>query len=104
MMPMTLQCPKCDVKITADDEDDLVRQVTAQKISSGILVLDDNGVYGVRVVNHGIVRFMPVQIVSDDPDGMWVSGLPDHVTVITVGQQFVNDGARVVPVETGAHA
>jgi multidrug efflux system membrane fusion protein len=80
-----------------------VRQVTAQKISSGILVLDDNGVYGVRIVEHGIVHFMPVQIVSDDPDGMWVSGLPNHVTVITVGQQFVNEGARVTPIEAGAH-
>jgi multidrug efflux system membrane fusion protein len=101
-----VQLPNPDAKLRDGVSADIkipVRQVTAQKISSGILVLDDNGVYGVRVVSHGIVHFMPVQIVSDDPDGMWVSGLPDHVTVITVGQQFVNEGARVVPVESGAH-
>ncbi|HXL99474.1 MAG TPA: efflux RND transporter periplasmic adaptor subunit [Rhizomicrobium sp.] len=79
-----------------------VKQVMAQKISPGILVLDDNGVYGVRIVERGMVRFMPVQIVSDDPSGMWVSGLPDTVTVITVGQEYVSDGAHVVAVQNGA--
>ena len=101
-----VQLPNPDAKLRDGVSADIkipVRQVTAQKISSGILVLDDNGVYGVRIVEHGIVHFLPVQIVSDDPDGMWVSGLPAHVTVITVGQQFVSEGARVVPIEAGAH-
>ena len=44
---------------------------------------------------NGIVRFMPVQIISDGPDGMWVTGLPDRVDVITVGQEFVTNGERV---------
>jgi multidrug efflux system membrane fusion protein len=72
-----------------------VRHVLAQRISPGILVLDDGGVVGVRAVKNGIVRFLPLQIISDGPDGMWVSGLPDHLAVITVGQSFVTDGERV---------
>ena len=80
-----------------------VRQLMAEKISPGILVLDDNGVVGVRAVERGIVRFLPVDIVSDGPDGMWVSGLPDHLAVITVGQSFVTDGERVKAVMTGGH-
>ncbi len=80
-----------------------VRQLMAEKISPGILVLDDNGVVGVRAVQRGIVRFLPVDIVSDGPDGMWVSGLPDHLAVITVGQSFVTDGERVKAVMTGGH-
>jgi len=47
-----------------------VREINAQHISSGILVLDDNGAVGVRIVENGVVRFMPVQILSDGPDGM----------------------------------
>ena len=43
----------------------------------------------------GIVRFLPVQIISDGPDGMWVAGLPQRVDVITVGQEFVTNGERV---------
>jgi len=42
--------------------------------------------------------------VSDGPDGMWVTGVPDNATVITVGQEFVSEGARVKPVMTGARA
>jgi multidrug efflux system membrane fusion protein len=72
-----------------------VRQMMAQHISPGILVLDDNGVVGVRVVDRGIVHFMPVKILSDGPDGSWISGLPEHVGVIVRGQQFVNEGQRV---------
>jgi multidrug efflux system membrane fusion protein len=79
-----------------------VRQLMAQKISPGILVLDDNGVIGVRAVVNGIVHFLPVEIVSDGPDGMWVSGLPDRLAVITVGQSFVTDGERVKAVTGGS--
>ncbi|HEY1612668.1 MAG TPA: efflux RND transporter periplasmic adaptor subunit [Rhizomicrobium sp.] len=81
-----------------------VRALKAVKISPGILVLDDTGVVGVRTVESGIVHFKPVQIVSDGPDGMWVSGLPNGAMVITVGQEFVSEGSHVKPVATGAHA
>ncbi|HEY5047882.1 MAG TPA: efflux RND transporter periplasmic adaptor subunit [Rhizomicrobium sp.] len=79
-----------------------VRELKAVKISPGILVLDDNGVVGVRAVENGIVHFHPVQIVSDNPDGMWVSGIDSGLSVITVGQSFVNEGEHVMPVPEGS--
>jgi multidrug efflux system membrane fusion protein len=80
-----------------------VKRIPADQISPGILVLDDSGAVGVRVVVAGIVHFLPVRIISDGPDGMWVAGLPDHANVITVGQEFVTNGERVkaVPEKTG---
>jgi len=72
-----------------------VKQLQAVRISPGILVLDDAGGVGVRAVVNGAVRFYPVQRLEDSPQGMWVSGLPEHVYVITVGQEFVNNGERV---------
>ncbi len=72
-----------------------VKKLQAVHISPGILVLDDNGTVGVRIVQEGKVYFRPVQIVSDGPDGMWIAGLPDRVNVITVGQEFVTDGETV---------
>jgi multidrug efflux system membrane fusion protein len=72
-----------------------VRRVKAHHISPGIMVLGDNGTVGVRVVRNGIVAFMPVRVLSEDPAGAWITGLPDTVNVITVGQEFVNDGQRV---------
>ena len=103
-----VELPNPDGKLRVGVSADIhipVRQLMAEKISPGILVLDDNGVVGVRAVEHGVVRFLPVDIVSDGPDGMWVSGLPDHVAVIVVGQSFVSDGERVKTVLSGgAHA
>lgn len=75
-----------------------VKKVKAQHISPGILVLNDTGAVGVRVVNAGVVSFVPVKVLSDDPQGAWVTGLPNRVTVITVGQEFVNNGQHVEPV------
>jgi multidrug efflux system membrane fusion protein len=75
------------------------RTVTAHRISPAILALDDRGVVGVRIVEAGNrVRFVPVQIVSDGPEGMWVTGLPPRVTIITVGQDYVTNGQVVNPV------
>jgi multidrug efflux system membrane fusion protein len=64
-------------------------------LPQSVLTLDDDGVLGVRTVEDGIVAFYPVTIVSDTREGVWVTGLPDHVQVITVGQEFVNAGEAV---------
>lgn len=71
------------------------QMIPAHKISPGILVLEDTGVVGVRVVQHGIARFMPVQVISDGPDGMWIAGLPEKADIIVVGQEFVSNGEHV---------
>ncbi|HEY8949103.1 MAG TPA: efflux RND transporter periplasmic adaptor subunit [Rhizomicrobium sp.] len=102
-----VELPNPDAKLRDGVSADIhipVRQVMAAKISPGILVLDDNGVVGVRTVTAGTVHFRPVQIISDGPDGMWIAGLPSGTTVITVGQEFVNDGEHVVAVRAGAKA
>ena len=75
------------------------RTVIAHRISPAILALDDRGIVGVRIVEAGNrVRFMPIKIISDAPDGMWVTGLPPTVTIITVGQEYVTNGEIVNPV------
>jgi len=75
-----------------------IRKVRAHHISPGIMVLSDKGAVGVRVVRNGVVAFMPVRVLSEDATGAWITGLPETVNVITVGQEFVNDGQRVEPV------
>lgn len=93
-----VQLPNPDNKLRDGVSADIhipVRRIEADRISPGILVLDDRGTVGVRAVVDGMVRFFPVQIVSDSPSGMWVTGLPSKVDVITIGQEFVNDGEHV---------
>ena len=68
----------------------------AQIVSPAILTLNDDGVLGVRTVDgEDIVRFVAVDILGNGEGGVWLSGLPPTVQVITVGQEFVRDGDRV---------
>ena len=74
-----------------------VGEMTAHKVSPALLALDDDGAVGVRIVDdEDRVRFVGVDVVADDEDGVWVRGLPPVATLITVGHQFVVDGQLVV--------
>ena len=67
--------------------------VLAHRISPSILVLDDLGRIGIKVVNsNNVVEFSEVQIIEDLEEGLWISGLPDSVEIIIQGQGFVEDG------------
>jgi len=75
-----------------------VESLNAQKISPALLVLSDTGQMGVRTVNSdNIVEFHEVDILQDEVDGVWVTGLPDITKVIIVGQQLVVAGEIVAP-------
>ena len=76
-----------------------VESLLAQKVSPALISLDDAGDLGIRTVNEdSIVEFHYIKILSDDSDGVWVSGLPNRAGVITVGQELVTAGERVDPV------
>lgn len=73
-----------------------LQEVMSYQISPAVLALDDSGQVGVRIVNaEKIVEFHPVQVVRENADGVWVSGLPPEIDLITVGQEFVADGDKV---------
>lgn len=74
------------------------RNVPAMRVSPAILSLDDQGRIGVKIVENNIARFVPVTLVGDSPDGVWIAGLPGEAIVITVGHEYVKDGDPVTPV------
>lgn len=75
-----------------------VDEVLAHKISPALFALDDEGRIGVRTIDDSRrVRYHHVEIVRDDVDGVWVTGLPEVATLITVGQEYVVEGQRVQP-------
>ncbi len=77
----------------------------AHRLSPAALTLSDAGAVGVKTVDaDGRVRFREVEILADEPQGVWVAGLPETVTLITVGQEFVTEGQRVRPVPAAAPA
>lgn len=71
----------------------------AHRFSPAILTLDDKGVIGVRTIDeNNTVGFAPVRILGNEDDAIWVAGLPETVTLITVGQEYVTVGETVAPV------
>lgn len=71
-------------------------ELSAHYISPALLSLNGRDEIGVKSVNDdGVVVFHGVDIVRAGADGVWVSGLPERVRVITVGQGFVREGDRV---------
>ncbi len=69
--------------------------VPAHLLPQSVLTLNDDGALGVRAVTNGVVEFYPVTIISDSRDGVWVTGLPPRVDVITMGQEYVVPGQKV---------
>lgn len=65
-------------------------------ISPAYLTLSDAGEVGVRSVGKDkIVRFRPVKILDQGKYGVWITGLPKKVVIITVGHDYVIDGQKV---------
>ncbi|NIP71785.1 MAG: efflux RND transporter periplasmic adaptor subunit [Gammaproteobacteria bacterium] len=80
------------------------RALQAHHLSPALLALDDSGEVGVKAVDEaGVVRFHPVRIVRSGAAGLWVTGLPETVRLITVGQGFVRAGEKVRAVVDQAH-
>jgi multidrug efflux system membrane fusion protein len=99
------------VEITVDNADYSIRsgltvnarialgEVEAHRISPALFTLGDQGEVGVRTVDKSnTVVFHAARIIEDGPDGVWVTGLPRTVRLITVGQEFVVAGDVVEPV------
>jgi len=65
----------------------------AHHISPALLVLDDSGLLGIKIVNaKNEVEFYTVEIIEEGPTGIWVTGLPDSAKIIVVGQETVFAG------------
>lgn len=96
------------VELEVDNTDGLLRaggtaelripaeNVFAHRISPSLLTLDDAGNVGVKIVNDdGNVEFIAADIALSSNDGVWLAGLPETATIITVGQGYVANGSLV---------
>ncbi len=70
--------------------------VKAHLIPASLILLDADGDMMVRAVNQDqLVTQHKVAIVGEADDGLWVSGLPTMINLITVGQNYVIQGEKV---------
>jgi multidrug efflux system membrane fusion protein len=99
-----------EVEITVPNEDLTIRdgQTATIRISAegakahllpqSALTLSNEGQLGVRTVGAGdMVDFMPVRVLRDTAEGVWIDGLPETTDIIVVGQEFVVKGVTVNP-------
>jgi len=76
--------------------------VYAHRVSPSLLTLDDAGNVGIKIINDdGEVKFIVADIALSTSSGVWLAGLPETATIITVGQGFVTSGAIVDAVPEG---
>lgn len=69
----------------------------AHLLPQSVLTLNDEGTLGVRTVTaEKRADFVPVTMLRDTVDGVWLAGLPQKADVIVIGQEYVIPG---VPVE-----
>ena len=72
------------------------KKVQAHLIPPSSLTLDSEGKIGVRHINSiNKVIFSGVDIIGDEQELVWVTGLPEILTLITIGQEFVLEGQTV---------
>jgi multidrug efflux system membrane fusion protein len=76
----------------------------AYNIPRNAMVLNDVGQIGIRHVTalqgeQGRVAFTPVSVISDDSSGVWVSGPSGEITLVTRGQEYVQQGQTVVIID-----
>ncbi len=99
-----------EVEITVPNDELLIRdgqtatiQIAAEGAKAHLLpqsalTLNNEGQLGVRTVGAGnVVDFMPVRLLRDSADGVWIGGLPETVDIIVIGQEFVTKGVVVAP-------
>jgi multidrug efflux system membrane fusion protein len=67
----------------------------AMRISPAVMALDEQGNLGVKTVVDNHVRFVPIDIVKSDSQGVWLSGMGQQADIITLGHGFVRDGDKV---------
>lgn len=76
--------------------------VHAHRVSPSLLTLDDAGNVGIKIINDdGEVEFVVADIALSSANGVWLAGLPQTATIITVGQGFVTPGTIVDAVAEG---
>lgn len=72
-----------------------LKQDWAIRISPAVMALDEAGNLGVKTVEGDVVKFVPIDIVKSDSQGVWLAGLGEKARIITRGQGFVRDGDKV---------
>ena len=72
-----------------------LQKTWAMRITPAVMALDEQGNLGVKTVVDQHVKFVPIDIVKSDSQGVWLAGMGQQADIITLGHGFVRDGDKV---------
>ena len=94
-----IEVPNSDLSLRDGQTAEIViaaEGTNAHLLPQSALTLNNDGTLGVRLVtSEQTARFVPVTLLRDTVNGVWLAGLPDTADVIIIGQEFVTDGVPV---------
>ncbi len=68
----------------------------AHLITPAILSLNDDGNVGIKTITKdNIVIFNQIKIIENTDEGLWITGIDNKATIISVGQEYVVHGQKV---------
>ncbi len=96
-----IEVPNPDYRISDGQTAEILISAEGQMahvLPQSALTLNSDGKMGVRIVGaDNLVEFVPVSILRDTTEGVFVAGLPETADIIVVGQDFVTAGVKVAP-------
>jgi multidrug efflux system membrane fusion protein len=100
--PVEMQIPNPDRLIIEGITAELhlpIEQIRAHNVPSSVLSLLDNGELSIKAVdeNNQITTYS-VEVLGDSSNGIWLGGLPEKLTLVVVGHEFVQPQQTVTPV------
>ncbi len=94
-----IEIPNEDRKLKAGVSAEIALQSDEQwayEVPSSVLSLNDVGAVGVKLITQeNKVQFEQVEVLSQSPRGVWISGLPEEVRLVTDGVAFVSEGQMI---------
>ena len=91
-----IEVPNEDRNLKAGISAEIALQTDTQwsyEVPSSVLSLNDAGKVGVKLLGvDNIVEFQEVSVLSQSPNGVWVAGLPNKISLVTQGGSFVSQG------------
>lgn len=93
-----VEVPNADYSMMAGISTELalpLEETWAMRITPSVMTLDEQGNLGVKIVVDEHVKFVPIDIVKSDSQGVWLTGMGQQADIITLGHGFVRDGDKV---------
>ncbi|MDC5704126.1 efflux RND transporter periplasmic adaptor subunit [Vibrio europaeus] len=100
--PIEIELPNPKQRVPAGISTEVTLNLQDQlaiKVTPAMLALDDDGNLGVKTLVADRIKFVPINLVKAEQDGVWLTGLGESVDIVTTGQGFVRDGDQVIAVE-----